>query len=473
MISLWAVSAWSVFVASLVSMQAGAAAGSTIPLPRIRVSKDGKSIETAQGKRFVPFGVNYFRPGTGWAPQVWKSFDARAVERDFSQMRSIGINCVRVFLTYGSFLENTNELSSEGLKKFDQFLDIAEAVGIYVHPTGPDHWEGVPSWARKDRIADETVLAALEHFWRRLSERYRGRSVVFAYDLLNEPMVSWDSPVMRVKWNSWLQSRYGSAAAIAKSWGRTQDQIEWGQVPPPESKDALTNSCLLDYQRFREDVADEWTRRQAAAIKSGDPNALVTVGLIQWSVPVLLPQVSQYAAFNPQKQARFLDFLEVHFYPLEHGFYEYASTESETKNLLYLESVVREVAAAGKPVILAEFGWYGGGKLTIDQGRHPAVTETQQAQWCRRAVEVTGAWVCGWLNWGLYDHPEANDVTQRIGLLTSEGQLKEWGREFQRLSENPETLIHKPTSSKPWPPLNWEACITSRQAGDNYRKTLK
>jgi len=29
--------------------------------------------------------------------------------------------------------------------KFDQFLEIAEASGIYVHPTGPEHWEGPPS----------------------------------------------------------------------------------------------------------------------------------------------------------------------------------------------------------------------------------------------------------------------------------------------------------------------------------------
>jgi hypothetical protein len=67
-------------------------------------------------------------------------------------------------------------------------------------------------------------------------------------------------------------------------------------------------------------------------------------------------------------QARFLDFLQVHFYPLESGFYEYAGEEPRRRNLAYLESVVREVAAPGKPVVLAEFGWYDAGRLTIDQG---------------------------------------------------------------------------------------------------------
>jgi hypothetical protein len=40
------------------------------PLPKVRIGKDGRSFETEAGKPFVPFGVNYYRPGTGWAPQV-------------------------------------------------------------------------------------------------------------------------------------------------------------------------------------------------------------------------------------------------------------------------------------------------------------------------------------------------------------------------------------------------------------------
>ena len=45
--------------------------------PQGKIAKDGRSFETEAGKPFVPFGVNYYRPGTGWAPQVWKQFDRR------------------------------------------------------------------------------------------------------------------------------------------------------------------------------------------------------------------------------------------------------------------------------------------------------------------------------------------------------------------------------------------------------------
>jgi hypothetical protein len=464
-------------------------------LPKIRIAADGRTFETEDGKPFVPLGVNYYRPGTGWAPQLWKKFDAEATRADFARMKTLGVNCVRVFLTYGSFFMQSDALTPDGLAKFDQFLAIAEEAGIYIHPTGPDHWEGLPPWAAGDRIAEERVLRALENFWKLLAARYRDRNVIFAYDLLNEPEVRWDTPAMREKWNRWLEKQYGSAEKAATAWGKKGDspvfatmlrtvpaktgtvpKTKTGTVPKtktgtvPAAQDAPGDRQLLDYQRFREEIADEWTRRQAAAIKSADPRALVTVGMIQWSVPAMLPGVQHYAAFRPERQAKLLDFLEIHFYPLADGFFEYAKPEDEERNLAYLESVVREVAAAGKPVVVAEFGWYGGGRLTINGGKHPAATEEQQARWCRRAIETTRGLATGWLNWGFYDHPEARDVSQLTGLLTVDGKPKAWANEFQRLSGELAGKQIPPAKLGPRPTLDWDAAVTSMKAAREFRE---
>ncbi len=113
-------------------------------LPKIRITKNGRAFRLENGKPFVPFGVTYYRPGTGWAPQVWKQFDPEATRKDFGRMKALGVNCVRVFLTYHSFYSEPGVLRTDGLAKFDQFVRIAEESGIYVHPTGPDHWEGPP-----------------------------------------------------------------------------------------------------------------------------------------------------------------------------------------------------------------------------------------------------------------------------------------------------------------------------------------
>lgn len=444
----------------------------TTPLSRIQIAPDGRGLVTERGAPFAPMGVNYFRPGTGWAPQLWKKFDPEATRRDFARMKDLGVNCVRVFLTYGSFHQEPGRLAEDGLAKFDQFLKLAEEAGIYVHPTGPDHWEGLPEWARGDRLTEERVLRALEGFWTALATRYRGRAVLFAYDLLNEPAIGWNTGPMRERWPRWLEETYKTPENLARAWGRTNEtgRLEFAQAPVPPAKDAPGSRELLDYQRFRESLADEWTRRQARAIKAADPQALVTVGFIQWSVPALLPGVQHYAAFRPDRQARFLDFLEIHFYPLAKGFYEYAGDEDEARNLAYLRSVVREVARPGKPVVVAEFGWYGGGKPTIDGGRHPFATEEQQARWCRLLVEHTAGPATGWLNWGLYDHPEARDVTEFIGLLTADGRTKAWGREFQALAGTMAKGALTPAAPRTLPALDWDRCLTSMKAVREFQE---
>ena len=89
-------------------------ANSSQHLPKVLVAKDGRTFVTEAGKPFVPFGVNYYRPGTGWAPQVWKQFQPEATRQDFARMKAFGVNCVRVFLTFGSFYTEHGVLRPEG-----------------------------------------------------------------------------------------------------------------------------------------------------------------------------------------------------------------------------------------------------------------------------------------------------------------------------------------------------------------------
>ena len=68
----------------------------------------------------------------------------------------------------------------------------------------------------------------------------------------------------------WARRAIANAASTSCS-----SEIGSDAAPPPEAKDALGDARLLAYQHFREDIADEWTRRQVAAIKAADPAALV------------------------------------------------------------------------------------------------------------------------------------------------------------------------------------------------------
>jgi hypothetical protein len=441
----------------------------TAPLPKIRIAKDGRTFVTETGQPFVPLGVNYYRPDTGWAPQVWKKFDAEATRKDFARMKELGVNCIRIFLTFNSFYTDPGVLRQEGLDKFDQFLAMAEESGIYVHPTGPDHWEGRPNW-KPVAIADDHTLQYIEAFWKLFATRYRGRSVIFAYDLRNEPHVPWNNEILIPKWNDWLKQKYRTTSELKKSWGATNDLL-FGQIALPVGKD-VQRRTLLDFQYFREDIADEWTRRQAAAIKASDPNALTTVGYLQTSVPTRFwSGVEDYTGFRAARQAKYLDFMEIHFYPSERGGYEYKSEDDELANMAYLEGIVREMARPGKPVVLAEFGWYGSKeKPKFDRGVHPLATEAQQAKYMRRAIETSKGFVTGWLNWGLYDCPAATDCSELTGLLTASGETKEWGKEFQKLSAELKGQHLAPKKTGPRPAFDWDAAITNAESGREFRK---
>jgi hypothetical protein len=136
--------------------------------------------------------------------------------------------------------------------------------------------------------------------------------------------------------------------------------------------------------------------------------------------------------------------------------------DAEDANLAVLECMACECAKPGKPLVIAEFGWYGGGPL--DPGGRPA-DEEQQARWCRRLVEVTAPLASGWLNWGLYDTPEARDVSRLTGLLTSGGVEKAWSRAFAPLVRGLPAAQAPPAR----PDLPWESCTMDRDAMTRFQ----
>ena len=392
----------------------------------IVVGPDGTGfVEKSSHERFVPFGTNYYDPHTGWAPKIWRQFDPNRVAHHFEIMRDLGINCARIFLTAATFQPDVNTIDEGALRKLDAMIKIANRSGIRLILTGPDHWEGSPAYWRPDRFAGEQALQALEDFWQALGRRYRGEPAIFAWDLLNEPHMPWCVEAWRPKWNQWLQAKYKDRDAMKTAWTDGLGENEsWGNISPPDDKAVRDDPRLLDWQVFREHLADEWVRRQVEAVRKADPTHLVTVGYIQWSYPfVRTGNPSLYAAFNPRRQAKWLDFVCMHFYPLLGGPLE--SQEAWDRNLAYLQSALA-YCHVGKPVVLGEFGWYGGGAPQ----RLPSWTEDQQARWIVAEVEASRSLATGWLSWPFADTPESTDMSKFGGLVRSDFTRKPWGQCF-------------------------------------------
>jgi hypothetical protein len=119
----------------------------------------------------------------------------------------------------------------------------------------------------------------------------------------------------------------------------------------------------------------------------------------------------------------------VHFYPIAPP-RPCDSPEGLEVNAQYLETLLHE-CSAGKPIMIGEFAWYGGGAIQ-SEGRviMPAQSWEDQVAWNTRLLEVSRGRVCGWLNWAFADTPSSRDLTRWSGLWTEDLELKPWGRVF-------------------------------------------
>lgn len=428
------------------------------------------------GRSIVPVGVNYFDPECGWAPKLWQQFDESRVRRHLLLLHEQGFNTIRVFLTLATFHRESGRVTPEAMDKFRKLLTICHEYGIYVIPTGPDHWEGVPVWRKGDRFVDESVLQADENWWRDFAGRCRDESAILAYDLFNEPAIGWDSPGMKAGWNTWLQKEYKTAGAVAKAWKMSAvDLGSLGTIAVPEPKAVKNDQCLYDYQRYREYLADEWTRRMTSAIRSVDRRHMITIGHIQWTSPIYLPAVKHYAGFNLRSNARWLDFVTIHLYPLDLP-RPCDSADGIAVNASYLEALLYQ-ASVGKPLMLGEFGWYGGGAIVANgQVQMPDKPVSHQVEWNQELLKVSRGRVCGWLNWAFADTPTSTDLTRWSGCWTTDLKLKPWGEMYARVAREEAKQPDKPN---PFPqyltssPVEYRALVTDPESGNDYRRQLR
>lgn len=78
----------------------------TPPNNFIRVSDNKWTLEESlTGKIFIPMGCNYYDPDAGgWPPKIWKKFNRRHAQRHFRMMEDLGVNAIRVFVSWASFM---------------------------------------------------------------------------------------------------------------------------------------------------------------------------------------------------------------------------------------------------------------------------------------------------------------------------------------------------------------------------------
>jgi aryl-phospho-beta-D-glucosidase BglC (GH1 family) len=389
----------------------------------IKISDDRWNFEFSKtGKTFVPLGTNYYDPNGGWLPRIWEHFDEDTIRRHFDLIARMGLNIVRFHTSYASFMPTDGKVNKKALDKMHIILEICKEYEVFALITGLNDYEGLPQWDINHYYTSNRVIDNLTSFWSEFCAEFKENTTVFGYDIYNEPTIPLHDPV--------IEEKYKSARDI-------------NTVQPQADDISSDEERKFDYLIFLESLGYRWLKEQVYAIRAVDSNHLVTVGVNPWTCPDLVILDRGYCktvGFNSHLTAELIDFMSIHYYPIPFYMKEGYDDPISTKDGYRLaadifEGIVR-LYFEDKPIILEEFGWYGGGKPKWDDliNDLPHKSQDEQATYVINLIEESIAYCSGWIHWTFGDTPESSDISEFGGLVTSDLQIKSLGERLKNLA---------------------------------------
>lgn len=325
----------------------------------------------------------------------------------------------------------------------------------------------------EDYFTDERMLQNIEYFWDIFSQRFKDHQGLFAIDLSNEPHMLWEGKGRQQMWVNYLKEKYKTIDRLKSVWGNHMDTQCWDDIEIPADENKLNNPVLWDYQLFRNQLSRNFIERCVNAIKKNDTNHYITIGCHQGTIPFDGTRPSRYFGFDPHYVGDLLDYISLHWYPYNDDMDITDADENFEKNMALLMASLQYVHI-GKPIILEEFGLYGGGIAPDFPWRKPFkyISQEKQADWVMGIIERSIGICSVWLNWGFKDHPEAKDPTRYQGFYDDDGNLKELGKRFiekapslKELSSNTPHAYGKERIR-----LNLKELVTDGVQAQNYKK---
>ncbi len=283
----WAGAAGIWLVAGLVlgrPFPAGSAARPPAVRQRVAVAPGGCGFVLLPEKRpFIPWGFNYDRDHRSRLLEDYWDTEWDTVEADFREMKALGANVVRIHLQFPRFMEAPRRPRRAALDRLERLMELCDRLGLYLDVTGLACYRkaDVPAWY--DALGESQRWAAQASFWAAVARRGARHGCIFAYDLMNEPLL----PEAALAPRAWLHP-----FALGGF-----HYVQYISLDPAG--------------RSRPEIARAWIRRLAQAVRRADPGRLVTVGLL----PNSLEDPARGSGFAPQTVARDLDYLSVHIYP--------------------------------------------------------------------------------------------------------------------------------------------------------------
>lgn len=125
-------------------------------------------------------GINYYPQRTPWN-MFGAQFNDSIVDTDFSRIRKLNLNTIRIFVPYSDF--GKAEVQKDKLEQLQQTLNLAEKNSLKVMVTLFDFYGDydIRDWTLTHRHAEQIVKAL------------KGHKALLAWDIKNEPDLDFDT----------------------------------------------------------------------------------------------------------------------------------------------------------------------------------------------------------------------------------------------------------------------------------------
>lgn len=430
----------------------------------IQVAEDGWHFEDAETRLpYVPVGSNYcgVMAGVdtgGYCGSVFPLFgidehtapDGIAEgRRAFARLEALGLNTVRMWLEPHNFFPVGRRLDPAGAAMLDALFEAGRRHGLRfclgMHLC--DHASGHPLQSfeppHQERLLDHLTSLAARWGW---------EEQIFSWTIIGEGTLPWQTPWIVSQWPAWLQYWYNdNLAALRTAWGPDVAVTSFAEAPVPPQNVGLTvplgtlpqdlppdpwagSTWRYDWRLFLEEIGSAHIRREVRALRAGGARQMITVGNNCWTFPGL-PANQMARGYDPYFYLDEVDYLCQHSYPapqcLPGGTGDPLDNEAAMQFWLNACEVMGRIyGSLGKPVMLEEWGWYGGGTSRF-LCPLPHRSEDDQRRYGDRVMEVTHHCFAGWLNWLWRDMPRAADISNLSGLYAADGdRLKPWGQSY-------------------------------------------
>jgi endo-1,4-beta-mannosidase len=346
--------------------------------------------------------INDFSTGINYWPidkamYWWRNFSCQELRSDFSQIAKYGMKLVRIFLLWEDFQPYPDLISRTALNHLSTTADLAAEYDLKIIVTFfCGHMSGV-NWMP---------------YWMLEETKAPSRFPLFSLGSVQEAKIRnfYHDPLAREA--QILQIR--EVCLTLK-----KHPAIWAYDLGNEASNCVMPKC--------HEEAREWLHIMSSAIKSCDPDSLVTLGLHA-------EDLEEDRLLRPQDAGPFCDFLTMHAYPF------YLSWVKEPLDVLVLPFLGMLTAwLSDKPVLLSEFGipsqpTIGPFYASPHESRVPLFTESQGASYYKKALSLLQqsamlgamAWCYGDYTPYLWDKAPLlqNPHERHFGLFRHDGSAK-------------------------------------------------